>query len=320
MLNAIKNFPQQFSYQPRLENKKYFKSAKDFVVLGMGGSHLAADLLLAIKPEMNIHVHQDYGLPAWPLSKLRKYLIIANSYSGNTEEVIDGLRLALKNKLDVLVIATGGKLIKIAKNKNIPYIQMPNWNIQPRQAIGLNARALLKAMGENKLLKDSLALAKKLKAEKYENAGKKIADQLFNRIPIIYASRQNTCLAFTWKIKFNENAKIPAFYNVLPELNHNEMTGFDRNQWTKKLSKNFTIVYLEDKSDHARISQRFRVIRNLYKKENLKQINILLRGQNRWLEIFSNMLIADWTSFYLAKKYHVDPDPVPMVEKFKKMI
>lgn len=320
MLQAIKNFPEQFSYQPRLENKNKYKPSGNFVVLGMGGSHLAADLLLAIKPEMNIHVHQDYGLPTWPLSRLQNYTIIANSYSGNTEEVIDGLHLALKNKLKVVVVATGGRLIKIAREKNLPYIQMPNWNIQPRQAVGLNARALLKAMNEKKLLTASKDLSKTLSAEKYKKEGKKIADQLLNRIPIIYASRQNTCLAFTWKIKFNENTKIPAFYNVLPELNHNEMTGFDRNQWTKKLSDNFAIIYLEDKSDHQRISKRFKVIKKLYKKENLKQINLTLQGKNRWQEIFSNMLIADWASFYLAEKYHRDPDPVPMVEKFKKMI
>ncbi|MFA6501055.1 MAG: bifunctional phosphoglucose/phosphomannose isomerase [Patescibacteria group bacterium] len=320
MQEAIKNFPKQFSYQPKIENKKYFKASKDFIVLGMGGSHLAADLLLAIKPEMNIHVHQDYGLPTWPLKKLKNYLIIANSYSGNTEEVIDGLNLALKNKLSVLVIAVGGKLINIAKAKNLPYIQMPNWHIQPRQALGLNARALLLAMSEHKLLKESSLLAKNLKAEKYKKAGKKMADQLFNRVPIIYASRQNTCLAFTWKIKFNENSKIPAFYNVFPELNHNEMTGFDSNEWSKKLSNNFSIIYLEDKSDHIRINKRFKTIKNLYKKEGLKQITIPLRGQNRWQEIFSSMLLADWASFYLAEKYHRDPNSVPMVEKFKKMI
>lgn len=320
MLQAIKNFPEQFSYQPRLENKNKYKPSGNFIVLGMGGSHLAADLLLAIKPEMNIHVHQDYGLPTWPLNRLRNYTIIANSYSGNTEEVIDGLHLALKNKLKVVIVATGGRLIKIAKEKNLPYIQMPNWNIQPRQAVGLNARALLKAMNEKKLLTASKDLSKTLSAEKYKKEGKKIADQLLNHIPIIYASRQNTCLAFTWKIKFNENTKIPAFYNVLPELNHNEMTGFDRNQWTEKLSDNFAIIYLEDKSDHQRINKRFKVIKKLYKKENLKQINLTLQGKNRWQEIFSNMLIADWASFYLAEKYHRDPNSVPMVEKFKKMI
>ncbi len=320
MQEAIKNFPKQFSYQAKIENKKYFKASKDFIVLGMGGSHLAADLLLAIKPELNIHVHQDYGLPTWPLNKLKNYLVIANSYSGNTEEVIDGLKLALKNKLPVLVIATGGKLINIAKAKNLPYIQMPNWHIQPRQAIGLNLRALLKAMNENKMLKESYDLSKTLKTAKQQKTGQKIAKQLSNQVPIIYASRQNTCLAFTWKIKFNENTKIPAFYNVMPELNHNEMTGFDSNEWTKKLSHNFAIIYLEDKNDNPRLIKRFKVIKNLYKKEGLKQITVPLRGKNRWQEIFSSLLIADWASFYLAEKYHRDPNSVPMVEKFKKMI
>jgi len=320
MMDAIKQFPSQFAYQAKIENKKYLKKTKDFLVLGMGGSHLAADLLLAIKPELSVHVHQDYGLPTWPSSKLKNYLIIANSYSGNTEEVLSGLHLALKNKLNVLVIATGGQLIKIAKENKLPYIQMPDWQIQPRQAIGLNLRALLTTMGEAKMLKESYELSKNLKADATQKAGQKMAEQLFQRVPLIYASRQNTSLAFTWKIKFNENTKIPAFYNVLPELNHNEMTGFDRNNYTKELSRNFSIIYLEDQRDHPSINKRFKVMKNLYKKEKLKQISIKLKGKNRWQEIFSNMLLADWTSFYLAKKYHRDPNPVPMVEKFKKMI
>lgn len=320
MLDAIKKFPEQFAYQPKIENKKYFKKYKDFVVLGMGGSHLAADLLLAVKPELSIHVHQDYGLPTWSLSKLKKYLIIANSYSGNTEEVISGLELALKNKLNVLVIATGGKLISLAQQNNLPYIQMPDWQIQPRQAIGLNLRALLKAMDEKKMLQESFQLSQSLKAKAQEKNGKKMAKQLFQKTPIIYASRQNTALAFTWKIKFNENTKVPAFYNVLPELNHNEMTGFDRNHSTQKLSDNFTIIYLEDKNDHPGINKRLKVIKNLYKKEKLQQLSLALKGKNRWQAIFDNMLLADWTSLYLAEKYHVDPDPVPMVEQFKKMI
>ncbi len=320
MLEAINNFPQHFSYQAKIENKKYFKKFKDFVVLGMGGSHLAADLLLAIKPDLNIHVHQDYNLPTWQNSKLKKYLIIANSYSGNTEEVISGVRMALKNKLNLFVISTGGQLIKIAKENNLPYIQMPDWQIQPRQAIGLNLRALLVAMAENKMLSESFGLSKSLKANKQQANGKKMAEQLYNQVPIIYASRQNASLAFTWKIKFNENTKIPAFYNVMPELNHNEMTGFDRNESNKKLSSNFSIIYLEDKNDHPSIHKRFKVIKSLYKKEDLKQIAVPLRGENRWQEIFNNMLLADWASFYLAEKYHCDPDPVPMVEKFKKML
>jgi glucose/mannose-6-phosphate isomerase len=251
---------------------------------------------------------------------LKKYLIIANSYSGNTEEVISGLEMALKNKLNIVVIATGGQLITIAKNKNLPYIQIPDWQIQPRQAIGLNLRALLVAMGENKMLQESFQLSKSLKASAQQASGKKMADQLYNRVPIIYASRQNTSLAFTWKIKFNENTKIPAFYNVIPELNHNEMTGFDRQDATQKLSDNFSIIYLEDKNDHPGIIKRFKIIKNLYNKEKLQQISVKLGGQNRWQAIFANMLIADWTSLYLAEKYHLDPTPVPMVENFKKLL
>ena len=122
MLESIKNFPKQFSYNPKIENNKYYRKSKKFIILGMGGSHLAADLLQISNPELNLIIHKDYDLPILSKKELKKYLIIANSYSGNTEEVLTGAKKAIKEKLNLLIISTGGKLIKLAKNNNIPYI------------------------------------------------------------------------------------------------------------------------------------------------------------------------------------------------------
>ena len=320
MLNALKNFPQQFTYQPKIENSKYYKKAKKYIVLGMGGSHLAADLLKIVNPELKLVVHKNYNLPPLAKKELKKYLIIANSYSGNTAEVVSGLKLALKYKLNIMVISTGGKLIKLAKNNNLPYIQMPNTGIQPRSALGFNIKALIKALKLNKLLKETELLSRKLKSSIFKKRGYNLSQKLKNYIPIIYTNTKNISLAYNWKIKFNETSKIPAFYNAVPELNHNEMTGFDHTNTTKKLSTNFYFLFINDKRCYNKNIKRMQVLAKLYKKRGLKIINIELKGQNTLEKIFSNLLLADWTSYFLALEYKGEPEEVPMVEEFKKLI
>lgn len=320
MKKAFLDFSKQFAYQPIIKNKKKYRSAKKYIVLGMGGSHLAADVIKNVYPQLNIIIHKDYNLPPLSDKELKNYLIIASSYSGNTEEVITGLKLADRKKLNIIIIAVGGQLIKLAKTKNIPYIELPNTGIQPRSALGFSCRALLKAMGQNKANKNLHQLTKTLSGQKYETAGKKLAKQLKNKVPIIYSSENNSALAYNWKIKFNETGKIPAFYNILPELNHNEMTGFDVVNQTKNLSKNFSFIFIKDHTDHLQIQKRMTVTKKLYQKRGLSIVDIELTGKNRWQEIFSNLLIADWASYYTSQGYGLESEKVPMVEEFKKMI
>ena len=320
MRQVFEDFQKQFAYSPIIENKKRYKKSDCFLILGMGGSAQAQDIIKSVHPSINILVHKDYGLPKIKDKELKKYLIIANSYSGNTEEVLDGLKAAYKKKLNIIVIATGGQLIKFAKQNNLPHIQMPNFGIQPRCALGFNTRAMLKAMSQTKLYQELGLLAKILKGKNYENGGKKLAKELKNKVPIIYSSNNNQILAYLWKIKLNETGKIPAFYNIFPELNHNEMTGFDIAPSTKSLSKNFSFIIIRDDKDHKQIQKRMNVLTKLYKKRGLPIISIKLAGKNKWLDIFANTLLADWTAYYLSQGYGLEPEQVPMVEEFKKMI
>ena len=172
------NFQKQFTYNPTIANRQKYAVAKKFIILGMGGSHLAADLIKNYNPQIDLLIHKNYGLPKLADKELKQSLIIANSYSGNTEEVLDGLKIAIKKKLNIIVIATGGKLISLAKKNNLPYIQMPNWGIQPRCALGLNCRAILKALGQNQAYAEIGTLAKTLKGRNYKSRGKTIAKML----------------------------------------------------------------------------------------------------------------------------------------------
>lgn len=320
MQDAIKQFNKQFTYTPTIENKIAFKRRKKFIVLGMGGSHLAADILRAYNPELDITVHSDYGLPAMDTKILAKTLIIASSYSGNTEEVLDGLNKAISQQLDVIVVATGGELIATAKEHNLPYIQLPSTGIQPRLALGFSLKALLKIVNDRKGINETKNLKKILQPKSLETKGKELAEKLKNFVPVIYSSTINKAVAYNWKIKLNETGKIPAFYNVVPELNHNEMTGFDVKESSAHLSKHFYFIILKDLQDSTRVQKRMEILAKLYKDRGLTVEMIELNGENRFERIFSSLLLADWTAVNIAQIYGLEAEQVPMVEEFKKMI
>lgn len=320
MRESILNFAKQFAYEPVIENEGRLGVYKKCIVLGMGGSHLTADLLKVWNPRGDVVVHSDYGLPVLRESDLKEYLIIASSASGNTEEVIDGFREALEKRYPVAVLSMGGKLIELAKQGGIPYVQMPDTGIQPRMALGFSLRALFKLMRNDAASSELLALAETLHPEKYEAEGRALAKRLKGRVPVIYASAANAPVAQNWKIKFNETGKIPAFYNVFPELNHNEMTGFDVRESSRVLSEKFSFIILKDPSDHPRVLKRMDILAKLYQDRGLPVEVMELAGRTPFEKVFSSLLLADWTALCTAEQYGLEPEQVPMVEEFKSLI
>ncbi|MEK7499247.1 MAG: hypothetical protein AAB649_01425, partial [Patescibacteria group bacterium] len=149
MRETIKNFPSQFSYAPEVIRGEKLGTYAHAVVAGMGGSGLSARLLKAWKPELSLSIHQDYNLPIISNEYNGKTLIIASSYSGNTEEVIDVFTKAIEKQIPVAVIATGGALVELAEKYQTPLILLPRTGIQPRSARGYSFMALLKMLGKN---------------------------------------------------------------------------------------------------------------------------------------------------------------------------
>jgi len=284
-MEIIKNFKNQFKYEPVIKNRDKLKKSKDYFIVGMGGSHLSADIIRDIFPELNITVHSDYGLP----NKInKKSLLILSSFSGNTEEVLDSLKYALKEKIPLIIISSGGKLIEIAKVKDIPYIELPDKNLPPRMALGYSIKALLKIV--NKKID--------FKIKDQESAGKEIAKKIKGTIPLIYSSNKNKSIGYIWKINFNENSKNPAFNNVFPELNHNEVEGINK--------KDFSFILIEDQKDHPRVKLRMEIFKKNYKTITIKDNPINL------------IILSLWTSYYLALENKVDPINVRKIEELKK--
>jgi len=319
MKEAIKNFPNQLKFEPVIGNKEALVSTKNFIVCGMGGSHLAADLLKIWNPSLNLVIHHDYGLPILADS-LNNYLIIVSSYSGNTEEAIDGFNEAIDKKLPVACVSTGGKLLELAIKHKKPYIRMPDTGIEPRSALGFSAVSLLKLMGEEQTLSEIRKTADDINMGKAEKEGRILAEKLKNFIPIIYTSTRNEPIAYNWKIRFNETGKIPSFYNTLPELCHNEMVGFDGEKKTKKLLKNFYFIFLEDKTDHPRIIFRMEILKEILKKKGFPMEILKLVGKNVWEKIFLSLLIADWAAYYIAEQYGLKAQETEIINKFKNIM
>ncbi|MBI2642472.1 MAG: bifunctional phosphoglucose/phosphomannose isomerase [Candidatus Wildermuthbacteria bacterium] len=320
MEEAIKNFPKQFEWEPVIENKDKLKSYQGYVLAGMGGSHLQGDVFQTVVPGFNLSVHQDYGLPSWPLEVLKNYLVIASSYSGNTEETVSVFEEAVEKGVPIAVLATGGKLLELAKKHSAPYIQVPDMGIQPRAALGFTFLALAKMVGREDIVSEARKLASVLNVETARTKGEELAKVLRGKIPVVCASQKNYSLAYNWKIKFNETGKIPAFYNLFSELNHNEMTGFDVIESTRPLSEKFHFIFLQDSNDHPQIQKRMEITKKLYEERELKVEMISLEGRSALERMFSSLLIADWTAYHIALHYGTEPEQVPMVEEFKKLI
>lgn len=316
MYQAILSLPEHLSYEPKVQNQVGPISFEKFVFLGMGGSGLVGEAMRYLKPEMDIVVHKDYGLP--PVADLAERLLICVSYSGNTEEVIDGFKAGLEGGHNLAVITTGGKLLEQAKEAGVLYIELPDTGIQPRASLGLQVKAACAVTGQEELAQEIEKID--VNPQESESRGQEIAQNLKGKVPLIYASRQNTILAYFFKIAMNETGKIPAFWDVFPELNHNELTGFDINREDSELSDNIAVILLRDSEDDDRIEKRMTVLAEMYRKRSLPVYDVEVDEGSRAQKLFKSMVLAEWAAYHIAQIYGSDPDAVPMVEEFKKEI
>lgn len=301
MKDQIINFNKQFEFEPEIINSADL-NFDNYLVCGMGGSHLGADFLQSKYSDKNISIHSDYLLPPIVDSKT---LIIISSFSGNTEEAISSYKEARQRDLHTLAIASGGELLRLAIAENIPYIKLPALDIQPRMAFGYSLKAFAKAM-------DIKIELNNFNPVDYEKHGQNIADKIFGKIPLIYTDTSNAFLAKHWKIKLNETSKSPAFYNVIPEMNHNEINMFQ--QFSTDKPSPFVVLFLRHSGQSARISQRIDIMQKILSEHGTDFIDI------KFTDHIANICLSDWTSYHLALKSGVDPESIPIIESLKKSL
>lgn len=297
------------------------------VVVGMGGSALAALLAQAwLKGELEVpfEVVRTYDLPEYVNYHT---LVIASSYSGNTEETLAGLDEARKKSAQVAVIAAGGKLGEVAEEESVAHVVLPA-DLQPRMAVIYNLRALVALMAHFGVVSyDRFAeisdQADWLASESQnwvpgvttdKNYAKQLALLAVGKTPVFYAGSLMAPVAYKWKISWNENAKNVAFWDEYPEFNHNEFLG-----WTSHpIEKPFAIFDLVSKFEHPRILKRFELSDRLLSGKRPKANTVTIAGDSVIAQLLWGSILADFVSIYVAILNGVDPTPVPIIEKLKK--
>ncbi len=288
-------------------------SAERIIIGGMGGSALAGDALAFLVENRVVDVHRTYGLPN---GSGENALYIAISYSGNTAETIDFLRAAYAKQYPCAVVASGGILLQFAKEHSLPYAVVPEGRA-PRNALAHLVQGLLALLGEDKLL---AALSKAAPArEALEEAAEEDAKFLVDGIPLFYTSERNALLGRMGTLIMNESARTPAFRNVFPEMNHNELQAFDTDM-PEGLMHTFRMMLIRDESDDPRILRRMQVFEKLMR-DRERTVRILdLSGMGR-----AEALVLMWLRFlgaarHLAESRGINPDTEPLIEEFKTLL
>lgn len=302
----------------------------NIVHAGMGGSALWA-LLSQSWPGYSVpfEVVRGYNAPHYVSSKT---LFVAASYSGNTEETLSALAQAEKKGAYIVIIASGGKLVDIAKAKNYPLIELPKID-KPRYGALYGLKGLVKIADKLGLLAatanagaelENTAEFLKMAVQAWvptvptdQNMAKKLALELMGKSPVMYGGPLLFPAAHKWKISFNENSKNVAWCYPFPEFNHNEFTG-----WTSHpTDKPYSVIYLQSSFDNGRIKKRFELSDKLLSGRWPSPHRVEAQGETRLQQLLWTVALGDFVSLYLALLNGVNPIDLKdkdIIEKFKK--
>ena len=323
LLHIIDDLPNQVKEGVRLASGIKLEnpsSLNNIVICGMGGSGFPGDVVksLLFDSKISITTIKGYKLPGFVNSST---LVLVNSYSGDTEETISAYRDALKRNAKIVVLTSGGKLKIFVDQDNqkhkIPLILIPK-GLPPRNAIGYFVFAILGLLHNNSIIKlDASEVSQTIDAlqnKALKDKAKEIVEQIENKLPVIYTSQRLEGVALIWKQAFNENANIFSFYNVFPELNHEEIMAF------KNPRQDLFFIFIRAEKDNPQINKRIDLTKELLKKTGMKSIELRLTDISLMVKTFVAIYIGDLVSYYLAKKYDVDPLNTDLIKDFKKRL
>lgn len=322
MEELIRNFPLQLEDAIKIASSTFFNKnsflPKNVVISGLGGSGIGGRIIKQLsfnQLKCPVEVNNTYVLPAYVNEKT---LVICSSYSGNTEETLSAFKEAIKKNATIVIISSGGELLKNAKKHNLDYIQLPG-GFPPRTCLGYSLISLIYILSSygiisTKLKEEILSIPQFLKElqDTIIEESKKIANFLFKNIPVIYSSSFFEAVAIRFRQQLNENAKTLAWHHIIPEMNHNELVG-----WRGKYN-NIAVLILRSKNEFYRNSKRIEIIKPIIKKSTSNLMEIWSKGKNHCKETFYFIHLLDWVSLFLAKKYEVDPVEVKVIEHLKK--
>ena len=328
MLTKIKDLPLQIKDAWKIVSAATLPPAygdvRNITVLGMGGSAIGGEFagaLLGDELKVPLNVHRDYGLPGYVG---RDSLVIASSFSGNTEETLSGFDEAKQRGAKILAITTGGRLADEAKALRLPLITF-GYHAQPRAALGYSLTLVMGVLTKLGLARDmgkdieaGLADVAKLEERVHEGArtndAKKMAIELVGKIPVIYGAGVMGVMARRVKDQWNENAKNWAHFDVMSELNHNAVVGFPHPPIARDAQ---VVLLLRSKRDNPRHKLRFDVTKELLDRSQIPHKDLQFDGGSMLSEVLQMTYFTDYVSFYVSLLTGADPSPVTSIDYLK---
>ena len=328
-MRFLESFPEdcRFAFEEAVKifnGKKLDKQYKKYAIFGMGGSGISANIIQGMFPDIEIRVFKDYNLPKYID---HEYFCIAISYSGNTEETTFLLEETKKRNLKYIAIASDGVIGNLQVTEGCHIIKVPA-KIVPRFSISHMFFSLLgffHATGFHDFdndMKEAFSVLEDFKKDiifsnDKHNPAKEIAFSLNGDIPVVYGFGPFSAVAMRAKEQFNENSKVPSFYEIMPNADHNAIEGW----LMKKLSGRIAVIIIRDKeSESMEMNARLDLTRDAIKKAASSVIELRPVGKSLLAKIFSLIYLIDYVSFYLGLLNGIDPASIDNIEELKKSL
>ncbi len=290
---------------------------KNVLICGLGGSGIGGSIvaeLVVANAIVPINVTKGYFIPAYVNENT---LVIISSYSGNTEETLNCMNLAISKKAKIVGITSGGKVLEICKANSFDCIVVPG-GMPPRSCLGYSLTQLFFILGFNKLIsnnyKAELEAAVKLIDAEESNIvaeAKILAQTLKGRLPVIYATTYNEGIAIRFRQQLNENAKILCWHHIIPEMNHNELVG-----WTEK-NNNLSVLIFLDRDEYSRNLTRVDINKEVIKNYTSTITEVYSKGNSVIEKAIYFIHLGDWISVELAEIRNVDAVEVNVINHLK---
>ncbi len=287
-------------------------------VTGLGGSGIGADFVASFVYDtcgIPYLVGKGYEIPAY-IGK--ETLAIASSYSGNTEETLMAFDAIRRRDARIIVVASGGALIRAAEEQGLDHIRVPDSWPSPRACLGYSVVAQLSILQKTGLANDtqldavrrSVALLQKEQNQIRERA-EKIAAILYGKTPVIYATDRFTPVAVRFRQQINENSKMLCWHHVVPEMNHNELVGW------RDTREDIAVVWFRSRQDHQRNQVRIDINKEIINNYTGTMIELWAKGETMIEQSFYLVHLGDWISWYLAQLRGVDAIEVKVIDYLK---
>ncbi|MBV9042696.1 MAG: bifunctional phosphoglucose/phosphomannose isomerase [Acidimicrobiia bacterium] len=295
------------------------------VILGMGGSGIAGDIVAAAAgPFMPVPVvvAKSYELPAFVGEGS---LVFAVSFSGDTEEIVGATTEAAVQGAKVVVVSGGGELTRLANAWGAPLVTVPDDIPTPRAGVGALAVPPLIVLeqvglfpGARKWVDEAVRrlMVRRNELQADDSTVADLARQIGRTIPLIYGGGPiGAVAAQRWKTQMNENAKIPAFWNAQPELCHNEIAGWGQHGDLTRQA--ITLVALRHDFEHPQVMRRFDLVFQMVDEVVAGIAQVEARGDGQLAQLLDLILVGDLVSLQLALNEGIDPGPAPALDEIK---